>query len=70
MSERMFEVVVIDNRQSKPKLLKYPSLHGVASYRLMRRLAIRGFQTVAVTQANGIEEQLQLAEMASVYGRE
>lgn len=68
MSVRMFEVIVIDNRQSKPKLLKYPALHGVASYQLMRRLAIRGFESFAVTTANGIEERLRLDDMAMIYG--
>lgn len=65
---RMFQVVAIDNRQSKPKALEYPLLDGIESYRLMRRLAIRGFESFAVTVANNIEERLTLAEMAVIYG--
>lgn len=66
--DRMFKVIVIDNRKPKVKLLAYPLLCGSASYQLMRRLAVRGFETFAVTQANGIEERLGLADMAMVYG--
>lgn len=68
MSERMFQVIVIDNRGPKSKPLAYPSLHGDASYQLMRRLAIKGFESFAVTKANDIEERLRLADMAMVYG--
>lgn len=68
MMTRMFKVIVIDNRKSKAKLLAYPELSGVPSYRLMRRLAIRGFESFAVTEANGIEERLTLADMATIYG--
>lgn len=66
-STRMFQVIVIDNRERKPKLLAYPVLNGVNSYGLMRRLAIRGFETFAVTKANGIEERLDFAQMAMIY---
>lgn len=68
MSERTFQVILLDNRQGKSKPLAYPSLHGAASYQLMRRLAIRGFESFAVTKANDIEERLSLADMAMVYG--
>lgn len=68
MMTRAFTVIVIDNRKSKVKLLAYPVLTGKPSYRLMRRLAIRGFESFAVTKANGIEERLTLADMAMIYG--
>lgn len=65
--QRVFKVIVIDNRKPKVKMLAYPLLHGVASYQLMRRLAIRGFEAFAVTEANGIEERLRLSDMAAIY---
>lgn len=68
MTTRMFKVIVIDNREPKVKLLAYPELSGIPSYRLMRRLAIRGFESFAVTKADGIEERLTLADMATIYG--
>lgn len=69
MMTRMFKVIVIDNRKRKPKLMAYPALDGSRSYQLMRRLAIRGFESFAVTEANGIEERLDLAQMAMVYAQ-
>lgn len=69
MMMRMFKVIVIDNRKRQPKLMAYPALDGSHSYQLMRRLATRGFESFAVTEANGIEERLQLAQMAAIYAQ-
>jgi len=64
MPERKFQVVVTERK------LIYPPLEGERALRCMRVLAERGYETEALTSANGIDEALTLAEMEAIYDAE
>ena len=60
---RQFRVVVIERN------LIYPPLEGERALRCMRVLRSRGFETHALTSANGIDECLTLTDMEAIYGQ-
>ena len=64
MCERRFEIVVIRERH---RPLAYPPMNGERSLRCMQVLAGRGLATLALTEANGIQEELTLADMTAIY---
>jgi hypothetical protein len=67
MVERTFSVMVI---RYGLKALVYPDQTGEKALASMSRLKARGFDTVARTSANGVTEDLTLAEMADLYEAE
>ena len=62
---RMFKVAL----QLKGKPVVYPAANGEKSLKLMEKLhaANCGFNPVAHTSANGIDEELTLSEMRDIY---
>lgn len=63
-SVRMFNVVI----QLRGKPVGYPPADGEKSLALMEKLAAKGgFEPVAHTSANGIDEALTLQEMRDIY---
>jgi hypothetical protein len=54
---RKFRIVVTERK------LIYPPLNGERALQCMRVLRDRGYETTALTSANGIDESLALAEM-------
>lgn len=61
---RKFNVLIL---QDKKRPLAYPLVEGEQALQTMETLAKRGHSVVAVTEANGIKEQLSLEEMRDIY---
>lgn len=60
---RMFVVIV----QSGSRWLKYPPMDGEHALRLMKTMKTRGVNALAITEANGITEELSVEDMQGLF---